>query len=108
MAYTKAQTTAITQGSSVIEDAQQQFTALQTQLRTLSATSINQVGTWYSPGAGVMSAAMQAIDADLTRILQALNNIGQNVGVSAARYNTGMAQEHADIVGKFSSMLSGQ
>jgi hypothetical protein len=108
MAYTKAQTTAITQGSSTIEDARQKFTALQTQLRTLSATHINQVGTWYSPGAGVMSAAMQAIDADLTKILQALNNIGQNVGVSANRYNAGMAQEQSDIVSKFTSMLSSQ
>jgi hypothetical protein len=108
MAYTKAQTTAITQGSSIIEEARQKFTALQTQLRTLSATNINQVGTWYSPGASVMSAAMQAVDADLTKILQSLNTIGQNVGTSANRYNSGMAQEHSTIVSKFASMLGNQ
>jgi predicted O-methyltransferase YrrM len=106
MAYTKAQTTAITQGSSNIENARQKFTALQTQLRTLSATNINQVGTWLSPGAAVMSTAMQALDGQLTTILNNLNNIGQNVGVSASRYNAGMAQEHSDIVSKFTSMLN--
>lgn len=107
MAYTKAQTTAITQGSSTIEDARQKFTALQTQLRALSAANINQVGTWYSPGAAVMSTAMQALDGQLTTILNNLNNIGQNVGVSATRYNAGMAQEQSDIVSKFTSMLNG-
>ena len=108
MAYTKAQTTAITQGSSIIEDARQKFTALQTQLRTLSEANINQVGTWYSPGAGVMSAAMQAVDGDLTKILQSLNTIGQNVGTSANRYNETAAQEHSNIVSKFAAALNNQ
>ena len=105
--YTTAQTTAITQGSTSIEDARQKFTALQTQLRTLSSTYINQAGTWVSPGAAVMSTAMQAVDANLTKILQTLDTIGQNVAVSANRYNAGMAQEHSNIVTKFTSMLNG-
>ena len=105
MAYTKAQTTAITQGSATIDDARQKFIALQNQLRTTTATHVNQVGTWFSPGAAVMSAALQALDADLTKILQTLNTIGQNVGISATTYNSKMAQEHTDIISQFASML---
>jgi hypothetical protein len=105
MAYTRAQTPAIALAAAHTQDANQQFAAHHARLRATAATHINNPATWATPGAGVMAAAMQAIDAELTKVRQSLDGIGLNLNTTHGHYTNGVSNETA-LVNKFASMLN--
>jgi hypothetical protein len=106
MAFTRAHTAAITQASAHTQDAHQQFVSHQTRLRTTSATHINNPNTWATPGAAVMAAAMQQIDAELTKLHQTVYNTGLALNSTANVHYAGTLQDEAALAARFAAQLN--
>lgn len=111
MAYVKAETTALATASAHLDNARQQFVSQQSRLRTINATHVNQMATWYTPGSAVIGNSLDLIDGHITRLLTTLGLIHDSVRSTGDNYaNTtateaAAAQKHHGLVASFSSTL---
>ena len=105
MAFTTAQTAALTLASGHLGTAHQELGAVQTGLANTAATHVNNPGTWVTDGARVFSQALATYDGELTKFRTFLQQMIENMATSGTHYTTGIGDEAA-AVQRFISMLT--